>query len=205
MVQLELPSYDPVVLVERERPFDNPDYLFEIKLDGFRSLAYVLKGECRLVSRNGSTFKGFQALRDVIGQELHAKTAILDGEIVSLNEQGTIDFKALLNRNGRLCYFAFDLLFLNGKDRRALPLRERKNLLRSIVPAKSEHLFFVEYVVGAGKALFKTVRENDMEGIVAKPAASTYAPGETKWLKIPNPRYSQKEGHADLFNDFRAA
>jgi bifunctional non-homologous end joining protein LigD len=205
MVQVELPSYDPVVLIERDRPFDDPKYLFEIKLDGFRALAYVLQGECRLVSRNGSTFKGFQYLRAAIGDELTAKNAIMDGEIVSLNEQGVLDFNALLNRKGRLCYFAFDLLFLNYKDRRDLRLRERKELLRSIMPQKSEHLFYVEHVTGKGKQLFKTVRDNDMEGIVAKSADSRYAPGETTWFKIPNARYSQKEGRADLFNDFRAA
>jgi bifunctional non-homologous end joining protein LigD len=205
MVQLELSSYDPVVLTEREHPFDDPDWLFEIKLDGFRALAYLLKGECRLASRNGSTFKGFQSLRSAIAQELDVKNAILDGEIVSLDAQGRTDFNALLNRKGKLCYFAFDLLFLNHKDRRDLPLRERKQLLRSIMPARSEFVFYVEYVVGEGKALFKTVREHDLEGIVAKRADSLYDPEQAGWRKIANHRYTQKEGRADLFNDFRAA
>jgi bifunctional non-homologous end joining protein LigD len=86
---------------------------------GVRSLAYVDKGKCRLISRNGNQFKSFPALAESLPAELRTRSAILDGEIVSLDRHGKTQFKDLLFRRGEPRYYAFDLLWCDGED---LPL-----------------------------------------------------------------------------------
>jgi bifunctional non-homologous end joining protein LigD len=202
-MQKELPEIEPVILLEKKYAFDDPAYLFELKYDGFRGLAYVKEGACRLVSRNGSSFKGFTDLRAAIAHELLATDSILDGEIVSLTEQGGIAFNELMNRRGLTCYYAFDLLMLNGKDLRQLPLIQRKQKLREVIPHKSNRLLYADHIVEKGKALFKVARENDVEGIIAKPLESAYGK-KARWYKIMNPRYSQTEGREEMFKEYRS-
>ena len=98
--------------------FSHPEWLYEIKWDGLRSLAYVHDGECRLISRNGNRFKSFPALAEVLPAELRARSAILDGEIVALDRQGKTQFKDLLFRRGEPRFYAFDLLWADGEDLR---------------------------------------------------------------------------------------
>jgi bifunctional non-homologous end joining protein LigD len=93
-------------------PFDDPAWLFELKHDGFRSLAYLEDGRCRLVSRHRNVYKSFETLRESLST-LKAKNAILDGEIVALDTSGASQFKELLYRRGRAVFFAFDLVWLN--------------------------------------------------------------------------------------------
>ena len=81
-------------------PFSPPEWLYEIKWDGFRALAYVEKGVCRLVSRNGNQFKSFPALANSLPAELRARSAVLDGEIVALDRRGKTQFKDLLFGRG---------------------------------------------------------------------------------------------------------
>lgn len=114
-------------------PFDHPDWLFEIKHDGFRALAYVRNGECRLASRKGNIYQRFSPLSVQIVASLNAKSAVLDGEIVCLDADGKSQFKSLMCRRGEPYFYAFDILQLNGKDLRSMPLIRRKQHLRRAI------------------------------------------------------------------------
>jgi bifunctional non-homologous end joining protein LigD len=194
LVQNELPTIDPMPLVSSASPFNDQDWLFEIKYDGIRALAYVVGDDCQLVSADRSRLKGFDSLCSAIVSGLNARDSVLDGEIVSMDENGVINFTDLLERKGRLCYFAFDLLLLNGRDQRDLPLIERKRRLKEVIPSGSGSLLYADYVAGNGVALYDMAVKNDLEGIVAKPRDSRYAPG-TVWYKINAPNYTQARNH----------
>jgi bifunctional non-homologous end joining protein LigD len=192
-------------LSRRPKPFDSEDFLFELKHDGFRGLAFVEKHECRLVSRRGHSFKKFGELCKAIAGSLRAKTAVLDGEIVSLDGSGLSVFHNLMfGRADSDCFFyAFDLLFLNGKDLRELPLSQRKQRLRKLIPSKNSRLLYVDHIDSRGCALFEAACRMDLEGIVAKRKSSPYRATEKPspyWIKVKNPRYSQAEGREELFH-----
>ncbi|HWQ52962.1 MAG TPA: hypothetical protein VN442_04705 [Bryobacteraceae bacterium] len=108
-------------------------------------------------------------------------------------------FYQLMRRRGPQYLFAFDLLSLDGRDLRGLPLLERKRLLSGIVPQGACPVLYVDHVAECGVDLFRAVCEQDMEGIVAKRADGLYTPEETSWVKIKNPRYSQNVGRRELF------
>src|SRR5207253_3033060 len=108
----------PMRLLRRPTAFDHPDWIFEIKHDGFRALAHVEDGQCRLVSRNGNTFRTFPALCDWIGNRLRVVNPVLDGEIVCLNEDGRSCFNDLMFHRGDLYFYAFDLLWQDCEDLR---------------------------------------------------------------------------------------
>jgi bifunctional non-homologous end joining protein LigD len=116
-----------------KEPFDNPDYIFELKHDGFRALAYIDAGECRLVSRNLKSLR-FESLRAALGK-LPVHNAIIDGEIVCLDGNGVSQFNALLTTKGRdaAAFYAFDLIWLNGADLRRTPLVKRKARLCELI------------------------------------------------------------------------
>jgi bifunctional non-homologous end joining protein LigD len=111
-----------------------------------------------------------------------------------------------MRRRGPQHFFAFDLLWLNGRDLRALPLLERKRLPRQVVPRQPCPLLYIDHVAGDGVSLYDAVCARDLEGIVAKQADGRYTPEATTWVKIKNPAYSQAEGRADFFEGraFRA-
>jgi bifunctional non-homologous end joining protein LigD len=182
-------------------PFSHPEWLYEIKWDGFRSLAYVHKGQCRLISRNANQFKSFPALVEHLPAELRARSAILDGEIVCLDRHGKTQFKDLLFRRGEPRFYAFDLLWADdGDDLRYLPLIDRKLRLRSVVPNHGERLLYCDHVDGDGEKLFRLAVEHDLEGVVAKWKSGPYLPQEpSSWVKIRNRRYSQWVGREELF------
>ena len=122
---------------------------------------------------------------------------VFDGEIVCLDETGRPIFKDLLFRRREPVYVAFDVLNVEGADVRGLPLEDRRAVLDRIAERyriQKSDLFF-----GCGKSLFNAVCEFDLEGIVAKRLNDPYEPERTKWWKILNPTYSQKEGRAELF------
>jgi len=102
-------------------------------------------------------------------------------------------------------YFAFDLLWVNGKDLRGLPLLRRKALLKRILPSRSAHLLYVRHLKGKGRWLYQRVCELDLEGIVAKHGVSVYQARRSQgmWIKIKNPQYSQKEGRHEWFDRLR--
>jgi len=122
-------------LQSRREPFNHPDWIFELKLDGFRALARIKSGCCQLISRNGNPFSSFSGLVDAIAASVsHVKDAVLDGEIVCLDKRGHLQFKNLLFRRGNPpCFFAFDLLNCDGKDLRTERLMDRKQELRRLL------------------------------------------------------------------------
>jgi bifunctional non-homologous end joining protein LigD len=128
-----LPVFQPLPVVRRPRPFNASDWLFELKYDGFRSLAYVDYRGCRLVSRNGHAFTSFSALTSSVAKSMKGLPAIFDGEIVCVDRKGRPRFNDLLFHRGEARFFAFDLLHLDGKDLRYDQLADRKAALCKVL------------------------------------------------------------------------
>jgi bifunctional non-homologous end joining protein LigD len=126
---------------------------------------------------------------------------VLDGKIVKLDDSGRPIFLDLMRRRGPFAFVAFDVLALNGKDVRKLPLVERKRLLRAIVPERSATITSTTHIAGRGRDLFAEVCAQDLEGIVAKRAESVYdaAAPISPWVKVKNPAYSQAVDRHELF------
>jgi len=187
-------------LLKRAAPFDDPDWLFELKYDGFRALAVIEHGGAQLLSRNGHPFATFSSLAESISDSLPNARAVIDGEICSLDRRGRPQFKNLLFRRGNPpCFFAFDLLTCDGKDLRTERLLDRKQelrLARACAPLK-----YTEYIEGCGMALFQRICELDLEGIVAKHKSAPYVTERehSTWFKILNRKYSQMQGREELF------
>ena len=135
--RVSLPTCEPMPLAVLREAFDHPDWLFEVKYDGFRALAYLESASVRLVSRKGNVYKSFPGLCTAIAATITRRDALVDGEIAHLDSAGKPQFLPLLHRRPPLSFVAFDLLWLDGKDLRALPLIERKGILRKLVPAGS--------------------------------------------------------------------
>jgi ATP-dependent DNA ligase len=173
-------------------PFDHRDWLFELKYDGFRALAFIEDGCAMLISRNGHAFRGFESVR----RDLAALPgpAVLDGELACVDRDGRPNFRSLFYRRGECHYFAFDVLFHRGMDVRALPLIERKRRLKRLIRS-GLCVHYVSHISRRGIDFFNVVCAQDLEGIVAKRRDSVYGDG---WLKIKNGLYSQLEGRRDF-------
>jgi bifunctional non-homologous end joining protein LigD len=180
------------------------NWLFEIKWDGFRALAYIENGRCRLVSRNGNEFRSFSALNVTLPAECRARTAVLDGEIVCLDNRGVSQFRNLLFHRGDPRFYAFDLLYCDGEDLRFLPLQDRKQRLRGVIGGPSASLLYCDHVHLAGEEFFHLACECDLEGIVAKRRYDPYLVDSAAWLKIRNRTYSQWAGREELFERERS-
>ena len=191
----------PMSLVQQPQPFDDWDWIYEIKHDGFRALAVIEHGQCRFFSRKKHKLTGYQDLRAALVKDVNAEPAILDGELVVTDHMGRTVFADMMQRRHPARYFAFDLLSLNGEDLTKLPLLTRKEKLKRILPSRSSHVLYVDHSRGNGTALYRLACQLDLEGIVAKRAHSRYEdnPNVRDWIKIKNPAYSQKEGRGDLF------
>jgi bifunctional non-homologous end joining protein LigD len=124
-----LPRIEPIVPTARPLAFDDPQWLFEPKYDGFRGVVYLSRGGCTIYSKRGNRFSRFDELRRGLCAELPRIEVILDGEIIAIDDEGRMDFWSLMGGRGHLAYAAFDLLWLKGNDLRALPLIERKKRL----------------------------------------------------------------------------
>jgi bifunctional non-homologous end joining protein LigD len=164
----------PMRLSRRSEPFDSDLFVYELKVDGFRALAHIEAGKGELVSRNGNVFRGFAELATWIAEHLRIESAVLDGEIAFLDQSGRPTFRDLLFRRRPCIFIAFDLLFLNGKDLRTLPLIERKRMLKRRIRRKRARMFYLDYVERDGCLLFEEVVKMDLEGIVAKRKDSPY-------------------------------
>ena len=195
-----VPRLQPLTLARASEPFSHPDWLFEIKWDGFRSLVRIEQGKCRLVSRQGNDFKSFRTLNESLLAELKVRSLVLDGEIVCLNDEGKSEFRDLLFRQGEPRFVAFDLLWHDGQDLRYSPLTERKHKLRSILSANSERILYCDHIESDGENLFRLACDNDLEGIVAKRKFDPYIENQARWLKVRNPDYSQWQGREELFD-----
>jgi bifunctional non-homologous end joining protein LigD len=181
------------------KAFDDPNYIFELKHDGFRGLAYIDAGECKLISRNLNRFKSFESLKKSL-DKLPVLNAILDGEIVCLDSNGVSQFNELFSRRGAPVFYAFDLLWLDGLDLRGLPLIERKQRLREMIKrCECARLIYAQHIETRGIVFFEEICARDLEGIVCKRKRSIYKSNGTGWLKVKNPKYSQAEGRHDLF------
>jgi bifunctional non-homologous end joining protein LigD len=163
-------AFQPMPLSRRPAPFDHPEWVFELKYDGFRSLAVIQNGHTQLISRNGNPFSSFADLCKGLTLPLGGKT-VLDGEIVCLDKRGRPQFRDLLFHRGEPCFFAFDLLMSDGKDLRTEKLTDRKQQLRRLILKVPEsRMRYVDHVEQHGTALFQRVCKMDLEGIVAKHA-----------------------------------
>jgi len=192
-------------LLRRPLPFDDPQWLFELKYDGFRSLCVIQNGRTELISRNGNSFKSFETLRKQLKSPYQGKT-VLDGEIVCLDKRGKPQFRDLLFHRGEPCYFAFDLLMTDGKDLRTEKLTDRKQELRRLMSKVPEsRMLYADHIERYGTALFERVCKLDLEGIVAKHVHGNYVleRERTTWFKIKNRNYSQSEGREELFEGER--
>jgi bifunctional non-homologous end joining protein LigD len=173
-----------------DEPFDDPDWIYEIKWDGYRAIAETGKKGLRLYSRNGLSFSNAYP---VVYEELKKikKAAILDGEIVALDTKGKPNFQLIQqygeNPNVSLCYYVFDCLSVNGKSIENKPLIERKGILKKLLP-ESDVVKYCDHVEGQGKAFFKAMRKKHLEGMIAKRADSRYIEGSrsSDWLKVKN-------------------
>ena len=193
----------PMPVAQQAQPFDDPNWVYEIKHDGFRAMALIEGRHCWFVSRKKQKLYGFRDLATALVREVNAEMAVLDGELAVPDHSGRTLFAATRNQERReqARYYTFDLLWLNREDLRGLPLLARKQQLKRILPLRSAHVLYVDHTIGAGRTLYELVCQLDLEGIVAKRADSLYdahLKGQS-WIKIKNPDYSQKEGKADLF------
>ncbi len=190
-----------MALFRRPDAFSHPDWVFEIKYDGFRGLAYVEEEHARLLSRRGNQYRSFSDLSSWSGRHVNVENAVLDGEIVCLDSDGRSQFNDLLYRRAEPYFYAFDLLWLNGRDLRDQPLLKRKELLRSIIPAAPSRVLYSDHLDREGQQLFDFACQHDLEGIVAKWKHGSYLPNSnaTTWIKIKNPSYSQWEGRHEQF------
>ena len=193
----------PMRLSRRSEPFNSHEFIYELKIDGFRALAHITDGRGELISRNGNVFRGFAELATWIAEHLRVESAVLDGEIGCLDERGRPNFRDLLFRRRQCIFIAFDLLWLNGKDLRALPLLERKAMLKKLLRRKRSRILYLDHVEADGRLLlFEQVVKMDLEGIVCKRKDSPYRVTEKPsryWIKVKNARYSQLEGREELF------
>ena len=156
-----------------------------------------------MISRNGNTFRGFAELATWIAEHLKVESAVLDGEIACVDEEGRPLFRDLLFRRRECVFIAFDLLFLNGKDLRTPPLIERKAMLKKLLRRrKRTRILYLDHVENDGRLLFEQIVKMDLEGIVCKRKDSPYKVTERPsrhWIKIKNAKYSQLEGREELF------
>jgi len=196
---MTLPRVQPIIPTLRKQPFDDPDWLFDFKYDGFRGLCYVERHRGRFISRNGNHLGRFDGLGDQLAALLDLDEAILDGEVIAADATGRPQFYDLIRRTQAPAYVAFDLLWADGADLRPLPLSERRQRLHRVLPERSAVVSQALSAEGRGRHFFELTQTYDLEGIVAKRLADPYAP-RVHWLKIKNPGYSQKEGRAELFN-----
>lgn len=171
-----------------DRPFSRKGWIFEIKWDGYRILAYVTNKKVKLVSRNQKDYTGnFSEVAQELSQL--GLNAIFDGEMVVVDKKGYAQFQWLQQfqktGKGQLIYYIFDLLWLNGQDLRSRPLQQRKELLTQVLH-KSDHVQMSDYIEEVGKKFFNIAAKKGLEGIMAKDASSSYQSGKRSqsWLKM---------------------
>jgi bifunctional non-homologous end joining protein LigD len=168
-------------------PFDDTGWLYEIKWDGYRSLAIIYDGKAELVSRNNISFDQFHPIADKLAN-WNVK-AIIDGEIVVLGADGKSDFSAIQNwqrrKDGQLVYNVFDILWYEGRDLTGLPLTDRKAILEATLPADDTIRLSKAFAVN-GIEFFHAAEKAGIEGIMAKKADSAYSAGDRskEWLKV---------------------
>ncbi|PYV74418.1 MAG: hypothetical protein DMG97_08835 [Acidobacteria bacterium] len=189
----------PMLASVVEKPFEDPNWLFEIKWDGYRAVSFIENGTVRLVSRNQNDLTPrYPELRE-LPKFIKAQNAVLDGEVVVLDEQGRSSFSLMQQRTGirshgrqgatrhdlPILYYVFDLLYLDGYDLRRVTLEERKRVLKEILIPDEIVRYSDHYPGEQGVALFEVAKQKGLEGILAKKRNSCYEERRTsEWLKI---------------------
>lgn len=176
----------PMLATLVDAPFDEEGWLFEIKWDGYRALAQVKGDDVLLYSRN---FKSFNEQFPAVAQKLKKLKGqfLLDGELVMLDSKGMPNFQLMQNykrnQQGHLAYCIFDILYYDGHDLRDLPLIQRKEILKQVLPF-DEVLRYSDHIEQKGVAFFKEIAKRKLEGIMAKKADSSYQMRRSRdWLK----------------------
>lgn len=182
-------KWRPQLATLADEPFDNKDWIFETKFDGYRALAQIKDKKATLISRNGIAFNDkypeiAEALNGI------SQNMILDGEIVIEDKQGQSHFQWLQNhdenpKRGKLRFYVFDILYFQGYDLRELELLQRKKILKAILP-KHKDIIYSEHIQENGIKAFQTAQKNGGEGVIAKKANSKYHIDKRSkdWLKI---------------------
>ncbi|MCO5946485.1 DNA ligase D [Mucilaginibacter flavidus] len=171
-----------------DEPFDDPDWLYEVKWDGYRAVAIINKGDVQLVSRNNLPFDKFYPI--VAALKKWKINAVIDGEVLVLNDKGISNFGALQNwrseADGQLVYYVFDILWYEGKNLMGLPLRDRVAILKDILPTDNDSIRQSKVFEANGVEFFNAAERIGLEGIIAKKASSVYTSDlrSREWLKI---------------------
>ena len=195
-----------------DEAFDDPDWLYEVKWDGYRAVAFIDKKDAQLISRNNLPFDKFYPIVKVLKD--WKINAVIDGEILVLNDKGISDFGALQNwrseADGQLVYYVFDILWYEGKNLMGLPLRDRLAILKDILPTDNDSIRQSKVFEANGVEFFNAAERIGLEGIIAKKASSVYTSDlrSREWLKIKVHRrqevviagYTKNEGTSKAFS-----
>ncbi|CAH0274499.1 Multifunctional non-homologous end joining protein LigD [Pedobacter sp. Bi27] len=179
----------PMLATLVDEPFDDPDWQYEVKWDGYRALAFINKGKVDLLSRNNKSFnEKFYPIYDLL---LTWKVnAVFDGEILVLNNKGVSNFGSLQNwrseADGELVFYVFDILWYEGKNLIELPLYQRQAILNEVMPTDDDRVRLGKVFKASGVDFFDAAKKMGLEGIIAKKTDSTYATDRRskEWLKI---------------------
>src|SRR5437660_11415311 len=169
---------------------DGPEWLHEIKFDGYRMHARLDRGAVRLLTRTGLDWTHKYPAITAAVSSLRADQAYLDGELCGVRPDGTTSFSLIQNAsdtgNGdALVFFLFDLLHLDGEPVSVRPLKERKERLRALLSGVPSPLQFSDHQIGRGRAFYEQACSLKLEGIISKQADALYAPGNRGlWLKV---------------------
>ena len=180
----------PMLATLVDGPFDDPEWVYEVKWDGYRALGFCLKnGDVQLLSRNNKQFndKFYPIYKLMQGWKMDI---VIDGEILVINEKGISNFGNLQNwrseADGELVYYVFDLIWYDGKDLTGLPLHERQAILAHVLPQGDDRIRLSKVFKAKGTEFFDAAIKMGLEGIIAKKADSLYVKNNrsSEWLKI---------------------
>ena len=180
----------PMLAKLHDKAFNDAEWVYEIKWDGYRAIADIGKNEIKLYSRNGLSFKtDYPAVYEELKKI--KKNVVLDGEIVALDSEGKPAFQLIQqyaqDQSVALCYYVFDCLYVNGKSIENKPLLERKQILKDLLP-ESDVIKYCDHIAEKGKEFFAAVKKQGLEGMIAKRADGIYTEGarSNEWLKVKN-------------------
>lgn len=180
-----------LALLKKEVPHDDENWLYEIKYDGYRIVAFIENGKARLLSRNKKDYtQKFLSIAQSLEKMAKGKSMVLDGEIVVIDEKGKPDFQALQNSlraktHARCSYVIFDIMALGADDLRQKPLTYRKEILNKTLSDLPKNLQLSNYVIGKGRETFELAKKMEFEGIVGKKADSQYSGNRNgNWIKL---------------------
>lgn len=203
----------PMLATLVDKPFDDPDWVYEVKWDGYRALGFVNNGEVEIASRNSKSFnEKFYPIYNALKK--WTANIILDGEIIVLNDKGVSDFSGLQGwrseADGELVYYVFDILWYDGRDLTNLTYTQRREILKAVLPKEDDSIRLSQVFNASGTDFFAAADKMGLEGIIAKKADSGYLPDvrSREWLKIKTQKrqeaviggYTHNEGSPKKFS-----